>query len=355
MRPPEVFVRELSLAEAERLKRRSRRAKHQSTRIRAMILLASATEMSAPDIARLYRTDESHVRKVIHAFNEEGFDSLRPRYRGGRPKKTTPAERDRVVAIARARPDSQGVALTRWSLPRLALHVEAELGLGLCPETLRALLCGAGLSHQRTRSWKWSPDPDFREKAERVLELYREPPADGPVVCFDEMGPIQLIPHQGSGWAPRGRPERLRATYKRPHGVRYLFGAYDVHQDWLFGRLRERKSAADVLGFLQTVRMRYPDRERIHLVMDNLSTHWTKDIRDWAADANVELVPTPTYASFLNRIECHFAGVGEFVIKNADYTDWPTLQKAMADYIRLRNQSRGSGRIAAIERRRQVA
>lgn len=198
MRPAEVFVRELSLSEAERLKRQSRRAKHQSTWIRAMILLASATEMSAPDIARLYRTDESYVRKVIHAFNEEGFDSLRPRYRGGRPKKTTPAERDRVVAIARARPDTQGVALTRWSLPQLAAQLERELGLYLCPETLRALLSDAGLSHQRTRSWKWSPDPDFRQKAERVLALYRSPPKDGPVVCFDEMGPIGLIPHHAT-------------------------------------------------------------------------------------------------------------------------------------------------------------
>jgi len=89
--------------------------------------------------------------------------------------------------------------------------------------------------------------------------------------------------------------------------------------------------------------------------MDNLSTHWTRDIRAWAQESNVELVPTPTYASFLNRIECHFAAISEFVVKNADYPDWPTLQKAMADYIRLRNATRGSGRIAVIERRARVA
>ena len=96
---------------------------------------------------------------------------------------------------------------------------------------MRALLNEAGLSFQRTRSWKWSPDPDFKAKAERVLGLYRESPADGPVVCFDEMGPIQLIPHHGAGWAAVGRPGRLRATYNRRGGVRYLFGAYDVHAD----------------------------------------------------------------------------------------------------------------------------
>lgn len=96
MRPPEVFVRELSSKEGARLKSISKRAKYQSKRQRAMILLASSTGMSAPQIAGLVRTDESHVRKVIHAFNEEGFDSLDPDYRGGRPKKTTPAQRDRM-------------------------------------------------------------------------------------------------------------------------------------------------------------------------------------------------------------------------------------------------------------------
>ena len=174
----------------------------------------------------------------------------------------------------------------------------------LCAEALRA----AGLSHQRTRSWKWSPDPDFAEKSARVLGLYRHQPADGVVVCFDEMGPIQLIPHHGSGWAPEQRPERLRATYSKPNGVRYLFGAYDVHADRLNGRLRAHKNAVEVLAFYRQIRMRYHRRQRIYLIADNLSTHKTPAIREWAEANNVELVFTPTYASFLNRIECHFWG-----------------------------------------------
>lgn len=113
-------MRELSLEEGVRLKSISKRAKYQSKRQRAMILLASSTGMPAPQIAAVVRTDESHVRKVIHAFNDRGFaSSLEPDYRGGCPKNTTPAQRDRIVPVARARPDTQGVALTRWSLPRL--------------------------------------------------------------------------------------------------------------------------------------------------------------------------------------------------------------------------------------------
>ena len=355
MRPPEVFVRALEPVEARRLKRLATDGKHRSTRIRAMILLASATEMGAPQIAQLYLTDADHVRKVIHDFNGRGFGALDPDDRGGRPRTVTPEQRDEIVSVARARPDTQGVALTRWSIGKLTRYLAEQQIAALSATALRSLLDEAGLSFQRTRSWKWSPDRDFKAKAERVLGLYRDPPKDGPVVCFDEMGPIQLVPHQGAGWAPVGVPERLRATYNRRAGTRYLFGAYDVHADHLMGRLRAHKSARDVLGFLQTIRMRYRARRRIHLVMDNLSTHWTKDIRGWAADSNVELVATPTYASFLNRIECHFWAIGEFVVKNADYTDWDTLAKAMADYIQLRNRTHGGGPIAQIEARRRVA
>jgi hypothetical protein len=45
MRPPEVFVRELTPEEGARLRSISRRAKYQSKRERAMIVLASATGM----------------------------------------------------------------------------------------------------------------------------------------------------------------------------------------------------------------------------------------------------------------------------------------------------------------------
>lgn len=354
MRPPDVFVRELSPDEGLRLRGISRKAKYQSKRQRAMILLASATGMSAPQIAGLVRSDESHVRKVIHAFNEEGFGSLDPDYRGGRPRKTTPEQRERIVAVARTRPDHQGVPLTRWSLPKLRAHL-AGMGVELSEEALRQTLIAAGLSHQRTRSWKWSPDPDFQSKAERVLALYRAKPEDGVVVCFDEMGPIQLIPHHGSGWAACKRPERLRATYSKKNGVRYLFGAYDVHADRLHGRLRTHKNAGEVLGFYRQIRMRYDPRLRIYLVADNLSTHKTPKIREWAEKSNVELVFTPTYASFLNRIECHFWAIGEFVVKNADYPDWDTLTRAMANHITYRNGPHRNQRLIKAERRLLIA
>ena len=177
MRPASVFVRPLAPVEGQRLKRLSRRAKHSSTRQRALILLASATEMSAPEIARVLMTDESRVRKVIHDFNQHGFDSLRPRFRGGRPRRISTDDEARIVAIAGARPDTLGVPLTRWSLVKLAEYL---LGRG---------------SPCRLPTWAGSS------------------PAPGSPSSEREVGKPAPIPTAG-----RRRPAFSRCTARRPRG-----------------------------------------------------------------------------------------------------------------------------------------
>src|SRR5215213_3459401 len=326
MRPPGVFVRPLAHAEATALKSRAKKAKHFATRERAAILLASSVGNSVPQIAAMWMTDESHVRRVIHEFHERGMASLDPDYRGGRPRRITSEQRRQAVAVAGARPDTQGVALTRWSLPRLADHL-AELGLlEISPAHLGRVLAEAGLSFQRTRTWKASPDPDYESKAARVLELRSAAPADGGhVIAFDQMGPISLRPMAGAGWAPRGRPERQRATYHRHHGTRYIFGAYDVHHDRLRVRLRPRRRGSDNLAFMTQIRAAIPARRRIYWIQDGLSANWTPDIRTFAAANN------------LNPVECHFFPIPEFVVNNADYLYWDAFAWALARHVHHRN------------------
>jgi len=355
MRPAEVFVRELVPDEGNRLKRLSRKAASEVKRERALICWASATKMSAQQIAALVGTDETHVRKVIHAFNERGFSSLDPEPRGGRPRRITVEQRARIITVAGARPDSMGVAATRWSLRRLARYLAEQQIVQVSPAHLGRILAEAGLSFQRTRTWKASPDPDYEAKAARVLALYAKAPENGVVISFDQMGPISLRPMAGAGWAPTGRPERQRATFNRRHGVRYVMGAIDVHADRLRVRLRPRRRGRDNLAFLRQIRGCYPKRLRIYWIQDNLSANWTPDIRAFAQANNVELVATPTYASYLNRIECHFLPISEFVVKNADYLDWDAFAHALARHVTYRNGEHRNQRLTLLERRRQIA
>ncbi len=356
VRPPEVFVRPLAHEEALRLKRMAKRSEYSSTRQRAAILLGSNARLSAAQIAASWLTDESHVRKVIHEFNERGFASLDPDYRGGRPRRIGADQRQQIVAVAGARPDTQGVPLTRWSLPRLSIYLGEEGLVEVSPAHLGRLLADAGLSFLRTRTWKASPDPGYEPKAARVLELTgAAPPDGGAVVSFDQMGPLSLRPIAGAGWAPTGRPERQRATYHRRHGTRYVFGAYDVHADRLRVRLRPRRRGSDNLAFMTQIRASYPARRHIYWIQDNLSANWTPDIRAFAAASRIELVPTPTYASYLNPIECHFSALSEFVVNNTDYLDWDAFAHALARHVCYRNGDHRNRRLAAAEAKHRIA
>jgi transposase len=355
MRPPDVFVRDLLPHEGNRLKRLSKTAKHAAKRERALICWASATKMSVPVIARLVGSDESHVRKVIHAFNERGFDSLDPDYRGGRPRRITEAQRERIVAVAGARPDSMGVPLTRWSLRRLSAYLIGQEGIAVSAAHLGRILACAGLSFQRTRTWKASPDPEYEAKTARVISLCKRPPKGSAVVSFDQMGPVSLRPMPGAGWALRKRPERQRADYSRRAGTRYVFGAYDVHADRLRTRMRPRRRGSDMLAFMRQVRSCYPRRLRLYWIQDNLSANWTPEIRRFAQNSRIELVPTPTYASYLNPIECHFTPISQFVFGNADYLDWDAAAWALARHVQHRNGPHRDRRITELERRHQIA
>ena len=274
MRPPSVFVRDLLPEEGNRLKRLSRKAASEVKRERALICWASATRMSPQQIAALVGSDESHVRKVIHAFNERGFASLDPESRGGRPRRITDEQRARIVAVAGARPDTLGVPATRWSLKRLARYLGEQRIVEVSPAHLAHPRAGGPVvsAHAHVEG---APDPDYEAKAARVLALYAQAPAGGVVISFDQMGPISLRPTAGAGWAPRKRPQRQRATYHRRHGTRYAFGAYDVHADRLRVRLRPRRRGSDNLAFMRQIRASYPARQRIYWIQDNLSANWT--------------------------------------------------------------------------------
>jgi transposase len=170
--------------------------------------------MSAPQIAKLYLTDADHVRKVIHDFNDRGFGALDADYRGGRPRKTTPEQRDEIVSVARARPDSQGVALTRWSIDKLARHWPSSRSqashrppCGRCWTTRDCRFSGRDRG-DAARS-------GLQAEAERVPRLYRDPPTDGPVACFDEMGPIQLIAPGRRSAGPKGCVRRMSRLTRR--------------------------------------------------------------------------------------------------------------------------------------------
>ena len=127
--------------------------------------------------------------------------------------------------------------------------------------------------------------------------------------------------------------------------MRYFFAAYDVHQDVLWMHQKRRKRAVEVLAFLKAIRARYAHGRGIYLVLDNLSTHKHGQVRAYCRASNIRLVYTATYASWMNRIECHFAPLRRFVIDNSDWPDHTEIARAAQHYLRWRNRDKKNAKI----------
>jgi transposase len=335
-----VQLREISNEEGNRLLRMVRRTSGSVvTWRRAQIVLLSAQGMSPPRISQVVFTDPDTVRDVIHNFNRDGFDSLYPRYRGGRPRTFTLPERQRIKKIALSVPTDLGQPFATWSLAKLADYLVAEgVVTDISHEGLRQLLREEGVSFQAVRTWKRSNDPQFEHKKNRILELYDlAERGEAVVICLDEFGPLNLQPQPGGrAWAPRRKPRRIRATYTRPHGIRHLIGALDVGRDRLYGHVKPKKRRVEFLAFCRYIRSLYPSAVRLHFVLDNFSAH-QGEVRAWAGENNVELAFTPYYASWLNRIEPQFKALRHFCLAGTDHPDHATQARLIRRYIAWRN------------------
>lgn len=341
-RQPEVFVRELDPAEAQRLVKITRTARDRVRLRRAGIVLASVQGRSAADAAAMFAATAQYAREVIHAFNEKGFAALNPKWSGGRPRRFGPDARELICRVARTPPQDLGLPFTTWSLTKLVAHLRKWHRIVGSTETVRQVMRDAGVRWQATKTWKASRDPDFTAKMTRILELYDQSadghiPDGGRVVCVDEFGPLNLQPRPGRGWFPSGSPARLRATYNRHGGVRHMFGALDLASGEMFYRFRDRKRSQEFLAFLKQLRVRFPTG-RLHVVCDNFSPHRKAEVADWCADHDVELVFTPTNASWLNWIECEFTALRYFTLDGSDYPSHAAQEAAIAGYVRWANK-----------------
>jgi transposase len=141
-------VREITDDEGNRLLRMVRRSSGSVvTWRRAQMVLLSAQGMDTAQIAEVTFTSADRVRDVLHNFNTDGFDSLKPRYAGGRPPKFDTEQREQVKQIALARPADHGLPFSTWSLSKLADYLVAQgVVEDISHEGLRTLLRDEGVS-----------------------------------------------------------------------------------------------------------------------------------------------------------------------------------------------------------------
>jgi DDE superfamily endonuclease len=150
----------------------------------------------------------------------------------------------------------------------------------------------------------------FVAQMEMVLDVYKRPyDARFPLVCMDET-PKQLI---GETRIPikaaPGRVARYDYEYERC-GVCSIFLASEPLAGKRMVSVSERRTKKDWALFVEQIAGRYPEADRITLVMDNLNTHTPGSVYEVFPPAKAkalldrfEFVYTPKHGSWLNVAE----------------------------------------------------
>ena len=248
-----------------------------------------------------------------------------------------------VKALACELPKKRGLPFSRFSHEEIAREaVRRGIAASISGVTVWRWLSSDAIRPWSYRSWIWPRDPDFSEKAVRVLDLYQGMwkgqalSPDDYVISADEKTSIQARKRVATGTAPS--PNRLRRVefeYKRGGALAYL-AAWDVRQAKVFG-LCEKKTGIESFKHLVDLVMTrepYHSANRVFWITDNGSSHRgetsVKRLSEWYP--NAIQVNTPVHASWLNQIEIYFSVVQRKVLTPNDFKDLDEVERHLMQF-----------------------
>jgi transposase len=323
---------------------------------RAQLIQLSHThpDWSTKQVAHILNRHESWVRKWRRRWDET--HSLKDAPRSGAPRRFPPEVRAQVTALACSLPRSHGLPLSRWSRAELARHAAHTP----CLPAISASTVGRWLAIEQIRPWRYhswqhiqKPD-EFLSRARPVLRLYEHATAlleQGTwVVCTDEKTSIQARQaEQAPRPAIQNHPVYQSPRYHRCGAVN-LMAALSVADGLVYGQCHTRKRFIDFRSFLETVLVAEAQRrgvQTIALVLDNGSTHASKQLPRWVSELatksegklTVQLYWLPTNASWLDQIEIWFSLLQRKLLQPNHFSSRKALERAILDFMTHYNQT----------------
>lgn len=144
--------------------------------------------------------------------------------------------------------------------------------------------------------------PQYRQRMYALLEIYQLPyKQDEPVVCVDEKSKQLLAAKRPAIDVKPGQSRKEDYEYER-QGTRNLFVAVEPLAGWRQVQVTQHRQKADFVCFIrQLLQGRYRHAKKVHLVVDNLNTHFAKVF--------VEVMGEKRAAKLLRRIEFHYTPI----------------------------------------------
>jgi len=311
---------------------------------RALTLKSIDLGNTQASIGELGLGKERTVRNFVSRYKSGGLGlALYDRPRKGQPRKFTRRQEEKITAIACTSPPD---GHARWTLDLIKEASEKERIVGkISRESLRVLLASREIKPWRHKMWCIPRvDQEFIRCMEDVLEIYERPydPRE-PVVCVDEK-PTQLL--------RSCRPDQLGKIIKQDYeyernGVVNAFCGIEPKAGKHFVLIRERKTMKDFAIFIRDIIKSYPKARKIHLVMDNLSTHKEKALIERFGKKEgrklwKKIIPhyTPKHASWLNQAEIEISMFSRGCLGKRRVGDISTLRRNAAAWKKRMNRKK---------------
>src|SRR5712671_2529679 len=263
----------LTIDERAELQRRVRSLKIRSEdarRARVILMLADGESYSTIEAAiPCYR---DYINRWRRRFLADRLEGLQARYRDQPPTILTPKMEARVLERTRQPPPDGS---THWSTRKLGRLLKIHHNL------VAKAWQRAGLQPHRFERYMQSDDPDFERKAADVIALYVNPPQHAAIFAVDEKTAIQALDRSlpTLPLSP-GRAERHGFEYIR-RGTLSLYAALDTRSGRVMGKTVASHTSEEFVAFLGAVVASRPANQEIHSILDNLSAHKTKRVKEF--------------------------------------------------------------------------
>ena len=172
------------------------------------------------------------------------------------------------------------------------------------------------------------------DKVRDIVGLYINPPEGALVLCVDEKTQVQALDRTAPVLPLRpGLPERRTHDYVRG-GTTNLYAALDVASGHVIADMTDRHRATEFRQFLNLINRSVPEDLDVHLVVDNVSTHKTPEIKRWLVrHPRFHLHFTPTYSSWINLVERWFAELTNKWLKRATHRSTKELETSITHWV----------------------
>ena len=303
---------------------------------RARILLLKAAGTPINDIADKVGLNRKSVMLCINKYLEGGVENALFDAPGrGRNAEITDDEKAWIISIACQKPVDLGYSAETWTRALLTKHINKfaeEAGhirlATISQSKVRTILTEADIKPNKINYYCENRDPDFDQKMHNVLLVYKQlslqfdengqllPFSEDDqivhVLSYDEKPGIQAISNTTDDLMPNETHSTISRDYEYKRlGTVSLLAGIDLQTGEAIPLVKDTHNSGDYVEFLKLLDQKYPEGDKIRLVLDNLKVHSSVETRKYLATVprRFEFVFTPKHGSWLNLVEGFFSKI----------------------------------------------